>query len=69
MTKQDLFWRLFQSSGHVGAYLLYSWYQRDSSASESPTDENDTGQDHFGIESEPMGSVNLQEQEAASQSK
>lgn len=23
----ELFWRLFQSSGHVGAYLLYTSYR------------------------------------------
>jgi len=38
MTKPELFWRLFQSSGHVGAYLLYVWYQR-RSASEGTVEE------------------------------
>jgi len=25
MSKRDVFWRLFQASGHIGAYLLYAW--------------------------------------------
>lgn len=28
VTKSELFWRLFQFSGHVGAYLLYRSYDR-----------------------------------------
>lgn len=28
MTKRDLFWHVFQTSGHIGAYLLYSDYGR-----------------------------------------
>jgi len=35
MTKQDLFWRLFQASGHVGAYLLYSWSRADGAGSQA----------------------------------
>lgn len=27
LTKSDLFWHVFQSSGHVGAYLLYTSYR------------------------------------------
>lgn len=27
VTKSELFWRVFQASGHVGAYLLYTSYR------------------------------------------
>lgn len=35
--QRDLFWRLFQRSGHIGAYLLYAWHggSRESHGAES----------------------------------
>ena len=64
MTKRDLFWRLFQSSGHVGAYLLYAWYQQPSAARSSDPESQGEPID----ESAPLdmlGSLNGRQGEAA----
>ena len=64
MTKRDLFWRLFQSSGHVGAYLLYAWYQQPSPA--EGTDGESRGEDvDKGSTLEMLGSLNGRQGEAA----
>lgn len=45
MTSPDLFWQLFRSSGHVGAYLLYAWsdHTPDRAAAEYEAETADVG--------------------------
>lgn len=44
----DLFWRLFQVSGHIGAYLLYTDYLRLQQVSEAR--EENRGEELDGVE-------------------
>lgn len=62
MTRRDLFWRLFQVSGHVGAYLLYSWAGSTESGHRSDGGERDAGTLAAPV-GEVNGSINDRDQE------
>lgn len=66
MTKPELFWRLFQSSGHVGAYLLYVWYQRHL-AGERAAEQQSARNDRFQDETATLEAATARGEHAASE--